>query len=73
MTDTAQKFIKTTYSRKQLLKMSVVDIANLMVEAGPNAVFHGTAVVRKADGTIRYDQDAVPGEFGESEKEMELS
>ena len=33
-------------------------------------IIKGTAVVRKADGTIRYDEDAIPGEYHESEEDM---
>ena len=35
-----------------------------------NAIISGTAVVRKADGTIRYDDDATPGDFHESEADL---
>ena len=66
----AQRSITTTYSREQILQMSATDIATLMAKAGPNAVFRGKAVVRKANGEIRYDKDAVPGEFGETPDEM---
>ncbi len=31
----------------------------------PMAKMEGTAVVRKADGTIRYDDDAEPGDYHE--------
>lgn len=31
----------------------------------PMAKMKGTAVVRKADGTIKYDADAKPGEYHE--------
>ena len=33
-------------------------------------IIKGTAIVRKADGTIRYDDDAIPGEYHESEEDM---
>ena len=33
-------------------------------------IIHIVAIVRKKDGTIRYDKDAVPGEYGESEEDM---
>lgn len=67
---TAQESVTKTYTRDDIMKMSVVDVAKLLTDAGPNAVFHGTAVVRKANGEIRYDEDAVPGDFGESADEM---
>ncbi len=31
----------------------------------PAVKMKGTAVVRKADGTIRYDEDAEPGKYHE--------
>lgn len=50
--------------------MSVEDLVTLVGEAGVGAKFHGTAVVRKADGTIRYDDEADRGSFNESEKDL---
>ena len=35
-----------------------------------DAIIRGTVIVRKADGTIRYDKDAVPGDYHESEEDM---
>ena len=42
-----------------------------MDEVIKKPIIHITAVVRKADGTIRYDDDAVPGEYHESDKDMQ--
>jgi len=33
-------------------------------------IIKGTGVVRKADGTIRYDEDAKPGDYHESDEDM---
>ncbi len=33
----------------------------------------GTAVVRKADGTIRYSKDAKPGDYGESAEDLKAA
>ena len=50
--------------------MSVEDLVALVGEAGVGARFHGTAVVRKADGTIRYDEEAERGAFNENEQDL---
>jgi len=71
MMDERQKVVQRTFTRKQLLAMPVDDLAALVGEANSQgATFRGTAVVRKADGTIRYADDAVPGDFGESPEDM---
>lgn len=68
--DERQQVVKRVFTREQLKNMSVEDLVRLVGEAGPNATFHGTAVVKKVDGTIRYDDDAVPGEYFESDEEL---
>ncbi len=68
--DDRQRVVKKTFSREQLQSMSVDDLVTLIGEAGLNAQFRGTAVVRKADGTIRYDDDAKPGDFHESPEDL---
>ncbi len=68
--DERQKVVVKTFTGEQLKGMSVEDLVTLVGQAGPGAKFHGTAVVRKADGSIRYDDDAVPGEFNEDPKDL---
>jgi len=69
--DQKQRTISKTYTRKELEGMSVQDLADLVVSAGPGAKFYGTAVVRGPDGKVKYDRGAVPGKFGESPEELE--
>lgn len=68
--DERQKTVRTVFTRDQLLGMDAEDLVKLVGEAGPDAKLHGTAVVKRADGSIKYDDDAVPGEFFESEDEL---
>lgn len=68
--DTRQRVVKKTFTRKQLEGMTVAELVALVGEAGPNARFEGTAVVRKADGSIRYDKESVPGTYGETPEEL---
>lgn len=68
--DERQRVVKKTFTREQLKGMSMVDLVALVGEAGPGAMFHGTGVVRKADGSIRYDDDAVPGDYSESSEDL---
>lgn len=68
--DERQRVVKDVFTREQLNHMSVEDLVKLVGEAGPNARFHGTAVVKRSDGSVKYDDDAVPGEYFESEEEL---
>jgi hypothetical protein len=68
--DERQKVVTKTFTREQLEGMSVDDLVALVGEAGPNAKFHGKAVVRRPNGEIRYAKDAVPGEYGETAGEL---
>ena len=68
--DERQRTIKTVFSRDQLDSMKIEDLVKLVGEAGPNAKFRGKGVVRRADGSIKYAPEAVPGDFGETEEEL---
>ena len=68
--DERQKVIKKTFTKEQLVGMTVEDLMALVGAAGSGATFRGTGVVRKADGTVRYDADAVPGEYFESQEDL---
>jgi len=70
MANEIRKSIRKTYTLPQLLKMKPEAIRKLIADAGDMIEFHGTGVVRKKDGSIRYDEDAVPGNFGESPEDM---
>lgn len=69
--DERQKLIKRTFSRKQLDEMSIADLVALVGEAGAGAQLKIKAVVKRADGSIKYDETAVPGDFGETIAELE--
>lgn len=68
--DERQRAVKQAFSHKQLKLMSIDDLVRLVGEAGPNAKFHGTGVVRKANGEIRYDPKATPGDYHESPEDL---
>ncbi len=68
--DERQRTIKQVFSRKQLERMSVEDLVKLVGEAGPGAKLHGTGVVKRADGSIKYAPEAVPGQFHETQEEL---
>lgn len=63
--DDRQRLITRTFTKEQLEAMSVDDLVKLIGEAGPDAKFKGTAVVRKADGSVKYDNESRKGEYGE--------
>jgi len=69
--DERQRVVLKTFTKEELLKMSVEDLVTLVGEAGPGAKLHGTGVIRKKDGTIRYDKEATPGNFGESQDDLD--
>lgn len=71
--DERQRVVKKTFTREQLEGMTLADLAALVGEAGPNAKFTGTGIVRKADGSIRYAPEAVPGDFNESPEDLKTS
>lgn len=59
-------------SEQQKTRTIDIDEWESMSEAEQNVILkspvlkmEGTAVVRKADGTIRYDNDAEPGDYQE--------
>ena len=70
MMDERQRVVKKTFTSKQLEAMPVADLVALVGEAGPNATFQGTGLVRKKDGSIRYAPEAVPGEYFESSEDL---
>ena len=61
--DERQKTVTQVFTKEQLDKMSIEDISKLIGDAGPGAKFSGTAVVRKANGEIRYDAGVNPADF----------
>jgi len=63
--DDRQRVVTKTFTKEQLSQMSVDDLVRLIGEAGPDAKFTGTAVVRRADGSVKYDDESKKGEFGE--------
>ncbi len=71
--DERMQVVKKTFSRKQLDAMSVDDLAIIIGDAGAGARFKGKAIVKRADGSIKYDEDAVPGEFNETPEELAMN
>lgn len=68
--DERQRGVKKVFTRKQLKTMSIDDLVRLVGEAGPNAKFRGTAIVKRADGSVKYDEGAEPGQFFETQEEL---
>jgi len=68
--DERQRTVLKVIGREQLKGMTVEDLVKLVGEAGPGAKLHGSAVVKRADGSIKYDKDAVPGTFHETPEEL---
>ena len=62
------KALKRTFSHEELMAMPADDLQALLGRA--DVGMKGTAVVRKADGTIRYDNGAKPGDYGESAEDL---
>lgn len=61
--DARQRIVKKTFTPEQLAGMSAEDISTLVGEAGPGARLRGTAIVRKADGTVRCGEGVDPSQF----------
>lgn len=59
--------ISRHFTREELGKMSVDDLAELIDAAPPGAVFKAKGVVRGPDGKIKYDDPETKGSFGEEE------
>ena len=58
-----QKTVTQVFTKEQLEKMSLEDIAKLIGKAGPGATFKGTAIVRKADGSVRCGPGVDPAQY----------
>ena len=69
--DERQETVLKTFTREQLENMPLEDIVKLVGEAGPNAKLKITAVVKRADGSIKYDAGAKPGDYGETPEELQ--
>ena len=57
---------KITLTKAELDEMSQADLSALLLKA---AKVEGTAVVRRADGSIKYDDPALAGTYGEQHTE----
>lgn len=68
--DERQKIVTKIFTRDELEGMTLGDVATLVGEAGPGAIFRGKAIVTRPDGSIKYDPDAKPGDFGETPEEL---
>lgn len=66
--DKKQTLVTETFSREQLLAMPADKLAALLEKAQrPDVKFTGQAVVRKADGSIKYDDPSKAGSYGEND------
>ena len=68
--DERQLVVKKAFSREQLEAMSIEDLVALVGETGTRAKLKMTAVVKRADGSIKYDEEAVPGKYHETPEEL---
>lgn len=68
--DDRMRGVKQTFTRDQLKNMTAEQLVALVGEAGPNAKFKGKGVIKRADGSIKYDKLSVPGEYGETATEL---
>lgn len=59
--DSRQKLLRKVFTQEQLEAMPIEDVKELL--ATPGARLRGTAVVRKADGTIRFDAGVDQSQF----------
>lgn len=64
--DERQQTVKKVFSKEQLEKMSVDNLVALVGEVkSGGGKFIGKAVVRRADGTIKYDDPELVGQYAE--------
>ena len=57
-----------TFSMEELMQMPVSQVRKML--ESKQAKFHGTAVVRTAEGKIKYDDPATRGTFMEAEEDL---
>lgn len=69
--DERQETVLRTFTRKDLEKMDLDDLVRLVGEAGPSAKLRGKGIVKRADGSIKYAPEAIPGNFGETPEELQ--
>jgi hypothetical protein len=69
--DERQETVLRTFTREQLEGMPLEDVVKLVGEAGPNAKLKITALVKRADGSIKYDAGAIPGDYNETPEELQ--
>ena len=66
--DKKQALVSETFTREQLLKMDPDQLAALLGKAArPDVQFLGKGVVRRKDGTIKYDYPERAGQYGEDD------
>ncbi len=69
--DERQETVLKTFTRENLLTMDLEDLVKLVGEAGPTAKLRGKGIVKRAEGSVRYDASANPGDFGETPEELQ--
>jgi len=64
--DERQKVVKRTFTKSQLEAMPMEDLVALVGEAqAKGGKFMGKAVVKKSDGSVKYDDISKKGQYGE--------
>jgi len=69
--DERQETVLRTFTREQLKGMPLADVVKLVGEVDPNTKLKITAVVKRADGSVKYDAGAKPGDYGETAEELQ--
>lgn len=65
MSDRQAKAVTKHFTREQLEAMSVEELDDLLGQLPRGARFQAKAVVRKADGSIKYDDPKLEGTYDE--------
>ena len=64
--DERLRTIKEVFTKEQLEKMDLRDLLKLVGKANPaDLKIVGSAVVRRADGSVKYDEPEKEGNYGE--------
>lgn len=59
--DERQTVLRRVFTQEQLEAMDPEDLKNLL--GTPGARLRGTAIVRRADGSVKYDPGVDPAQF----------
>lgn len=59
--DKAQKTLRKVFTQEQLMAMDPEDLRTLL--GTPGARMRGTAIVRRADGSVKFDEGVDKAQF----------